>query len=155
MTPATDFDFLCHDWMVHHRKLTTRLAGAADWVEFTGTSTTRPILGGAGNVEDNVLDDPAGPYRAAALRSFDAAENVWRIWWLDGRAPANLDTPVIGSFEGNRGLFLADDTWQGRPIRVRFTWLKDAGEGPRWAQAFSADGGETWEDNWVMNFRRR
>jgi hypothetical protein len=25
---------------------------------------------------------------------------------------------------------------------------------PRWEQAFSEDGGETWETNWVMDFAR-
>ncbi len=150
---ANDFDFLCRAWTVHHRKLGTRLAGADDWAEFTGTSTTTPILGGGGNVEDNILFDPVGTYRAAALRCFDAKDKVWRIWWLDQRMPGEIGPPVVGRFEGNRGEFIADDTWQGVAIQVRFVWLKDDGQGPRWEQAFSTDGGKTWEDNWIMAFR--
>ncbi len=152
MTGANDFDFLHRDWTVRHRKLKTRLAGADDWYEFDGTSTTRPILGGQGNVEDNAIDDPNGAYRAAAIRSFDSGTGLWRIWWLDLRSPADLGTPVVGRFDGDRGEFIADDQWDRRPIKVRFTWDKDAGAGPRWQQAFSPDGGATWELNWSMQF---
>ena len=160
VSSAADFDFLCHAWTVRHRKLRTWLAGADDWAEFDGTSTTRAILGGGGNVEDNVIEAPGGTYRAAALRCFDATDGVWRIWWLDERFPAEIGPPVVGRFEGGRGVFLTDDTWQGIPIRMRFIWLKDDGpkegdHGPRWEQAFSKDGGATWEVNWIMEFRRQ
>ena len=152
MAGERDFDFLHRDWLVRHRKLSTRLAGASDWVEFDGTSTTRPILGGAGNVEDNFLDDPAGAYRAAAVRAFEAATGLWRIWWLDLRQPTGLGAPVVGRFEGERGEFIADDEWNGMPVKVRFVWLKHAGPGPRWEQSFSPDGGNSWELNWSMQF---
>lgn len=152
MTGERDFDFLHGDWKVRHRKLTTRLAAADDWVEFDGTSSTGPLLGGAGNVEDNFLADPAGAYRASALRAYEAATGLWRIWWLDLRFPAEIGPPVVGRFEGNRGVFVADEAWQGQPIKVRFVWLKDGPMGPTWEQAFSSDGGDSWEVNWTMQF---
>jgi len=37
---------------------------------------------------------------------------------------------------------------------VRFVWSNVTAPTPRWEQAFSADGGETWETNWVMEFTR-
>ena len=147
-----DFDFLHGDWTVRHRKLKTRLAGADDWQEFEGTSTTRPIMGGVGNVEDNFIDDPNGAYRAAAIRAYDSESGIWRIWWLDLRYPAEIGTPVAGGFDGDRGEFIADDQWNGVPIKVRFVWQKNSGTGPRWEQSFSADSGYSWELNWSMQF---
>ena len=58
--PPDDFDFIIGDWRVRHRRLKTRLAGCDEWIEFEGTSTTRRILGGFGNLEDNALDLPEG-----------------------------------------------------------------------------------------------
>jgi hypothetical protein len=155
MLPPTDFEFLCHDWRVHHRKLATRLAGANDWYEFEGSSSTRSIMAGFGNVEDNWLQDPHGPYRAAALRGFDATHQVWRIWWLDLRFPTAIGVPTTGAFDGDRGEFFADESWQGTPVKLRFVWHKNGGSGPRWEQAFSVDGGRDWETNWTMDFTRR
>ncbi|MGE3877413.1 MAG: DUF1579 domain-containing protein [Parvibaculaceae bacterium] len=152
MTGESDFDFLQRGWNVRHRKLATRLAGANDWQEFDGTSTTRPILAGHGNIEDNYLDDPAGAYHAAALRAFEASTGLWRIWWLDMRDPTELGAPLVGRFDGARGEFLADDHWNHKPIKVRFVWLKHHGAGPMWEQSFSEDGGVTWEPNWTMRF---
>jgi hypothetical protein len=151
---STDFDFEFGRWRVHHRRLATRLAGADDWEEFTGTCETRPVLGGNGNIEDNVLHIASGTYRAIAVRSYDAASGNWAIWWLDSRAPHALDVPVIGRFEGGVGTFLADDTHQGRPVKLRFQWLHTNSDSPRWEQALSADGGATWEINWTMDFER-
>jgi hypothetical protein len=152
-SPA-DFDFILGEWRVRHRRLKQRLQGCVEWVEFDGTSTTRPILGGFGNLEDNLLHLPEGRYRAVALRSFDAATRQWSIWWLDGRHPHTLDAPVIGGFVGALGVFFADDVLDGRPIRVRFTWRAVDIDNARWEQAFSADGGVTWETNWTMDFTR-
>ena len=148
----SDFDFMFGNWTVQHRRLRARLVGCLDWDSFTGRSRTAPILGGHGNIEDNVLDLPGGGYRAIALRSYDVVTGRWAIWWLDGRSPHSLDTPVVGAFNNNLGEFLADDTVNGTPTRVRFLWRK--GPVPRWEQAFSVDGGATWETNWTMDFTR-
>ena len=44
------------------------------------------------------------------------------------------------------------DAFEGRPITVRFTWSGIDTPEPRWEQAFSDDGGRTWETNWIMQF---
>ena len=151
----TDFDFVIGDWRVVHRRLKARLVGCTDWVEFDGEMSTRKILGGFGNVEDNLLRFPDGEFRAIALRSFDASTSQWRIWWLDGRFPDRLDVPVVGRFENGVGTFLANDVLDGRPITVRFLWSRVDADRLRWEQAFSPDDGATWETNWTMDFTRR
>lgn len=155
MSASTDFDFIIGDWRVRHRRLNSRLTGCTEWTEFPGTSSTRKLLGGFGNVEDNVLNFPDGEVRAAAFRSFDAVSGKWAIWWLDGRNPHNLDVPVVGSFSGPVGTFFANDTLDQKPIVIRFLWHADQGGTPRWEQAFSGDGGKTWETNWTMEFVRQ
>jgi hypothetical protein len=148
-----DFDFLIGSWRVHHLRLKERLAGNHDWIEFEGTCAMQKILGGAGNVDDNVLDFPDGAYRAVTLRTYDPAKRQWSIWWVDSRNPSHLDPPVIGGFQNGVGTFYADDTFKEKPIRVRFLWTNLATE-PHWEQAFSDDGGKTWETNWIMKFVR-
>ncbi len=152
--PSKDFDFEIGHWRVKHRRLKERLCGCQDWEEFGGTSHMAPILGGEGNVEDNVIDLPGGTIRAVALRSFDQSSGTWAIWWLTSAAPRQLDVPVIGRFADGVGAFTADDVLRGRPVRVRFLWLQTDTPSPRWEQAFSADGGATWETNWTMAFER-
>ncbi len=147
-----DFDFIIGRWRVAHRRLATRLCGSQDWVAFEGESATTKILGGYGNLEDNLLKFPEGDFRAAALRSFCEADGLWSIWWLDGRNPTCLDTPVRGKFVDHIGLFYADDVLDGQAIKVRFTWFALPGQAPAWEQAFSSDGGLSWETNWQMTF---
>lgn len=154
MSAQADFDFFMGDWKVHHRRLVSRLTGSSEWQEFSGQSRAWKVMGGQGNVDDNVIDIPAGQYRALTLRSYDPGTGQWAIWWLDGRNPHNLDVPVKGSFRNGVGQFLADDTLGGKPIKVRFLWLDTQTGSPCWEQAFSADGGKTWETNWTMRFTR-
>jgi hypothetical protein len=80
MASPDDFDFFMGDRNVHHRRLATRLAGAQDWQEFAGRSTAWKLMGGQGNIDANLLDLPAGQYRAVTLRSFDPASGLWSIW---------------------------------------------------------------------------
>lgn len=125
-----------------------------EWVEFDGTCACQPLMGGTSNVDDNVLNLPEGSYRAVTLRAFDAKMKTWAIWWLDGRNPHSIDVPVQGAFVNGVGTFLADDTLRGKPIKVRFQWSKITRISAQWEQAFSPDGGRTWEVNWTMQFSR-
>ena len=152
--PIHDFDFLHGAWRVRHRRLKERLAGNNEWEEFDGTCVCQPMMAGAGNVDDNLLELPEGTYRAIGLRAYDPARRVWSIWWLDGRFPERIDVPVVGGFENGVGTFIADDMFNGRPIKARFIWSAITATTAQWRQAFSPDGGATWETNWVMHFTR-
>ena len=150
---VNDFDFLFGRWRVHHRRLDRRLVGETRWTGFEGTLTARPLIGGLANLDENTLDLPSGRYEAVGLRIFDAATRTWSIWWIDARAP-KLEAPVTGRFVDGAGTFEADDVHEGIPIRVRFVWSDITASEARWEQAFSTDGGTTWEVNWTMRFER-
>ena len=122
----TDFDFFIGRWKVAHRRLKARLAGCTEWESFSGVSVAQKSLGGFGNVDDNILETPSGTYRAMSIRSFDAELGAWSIWWLDGRSPGSLGVPVVGRFANGVGTFLTEDTWEGKPIRMRSRWRSRA-----------------------------
>ena len=148
---ATDFDFLLGSWNVANRMLRRRLAGSDDWEEFAATAVVRPILDGLGN-EDVFRTEHDGGFVGMSFRFFDPEKRRWSIYWADSRRPGELDPPVVGCFEGDLGVFHGEDVDRGRPVLVRFTWSRVTTESPRWEQAFSDDGGRTWETNWVMDF---
>jgi hypothetical protein len=149
-----DFDWLQGKWMVRHRRLNGRLVGSTDWQEFDGTSELWLTLGGHGTVDDNWLDIPSGAYRAVGIRAYDPTTKQWAIWWLDERSPRSIETPVFGGFQDGKGTFIAADTLNGKPILVRFRWHSITATTAQWDQAFSPDGGKTWEENWHMDFTK-
>jgi hypothetical protein len=149
-----DFDFLIGSWSVQHLRLNHRLAHSNEWETFSGTCRAWRVLDGQGDVDDNVLQAPAGTYRAVSLRSFDPKTRSWSIWWLDSRHPHELDPPVVGGFRNGVGTFLVNDILNGRPIAVRYIWSEITLNSAKWQQAFSDDGGKTWETNWIMEFHR-
>src|ERR1700684_1175214 len=94
-------------------------------------------------------------HRGVALRSFDPETQQWSIWWLDGRTPLGpLDPPMKGTFHNGVGTFYGDDTLNGKPVRARFLWSDITPTSGHWEQAYSPDGGKTWETNWVQDIIR-
>lgn len=150
---ATDFDFLMGSWNIRNLRLRERLAGCEEWDEFAATSVARPILEGMGN-EDEFRTGFAGGYVGMSFRFFDPESRAWSIYWADSRRTGLLEAPVIGGFSGDTGVFEGPDTFAGRPVLVRYTWSGVTTPSPRWEQALSDDGGETWEINWIMEFTR-
>jgi hypothetical protein len=146
------FDFLFSRWNVHHRRLAVRGQGSDDWREFEGTSETRPLLGGLCNIEEHVI--PGQEVAGIALRTFDRAAKQWSIYWVAER-DGLIQPPVVGGFKDGVGIFEGDDVDGGRPVRVRFLWRDLPPDKARWEQAFSYDGGASWETNWIMDFDRR
>jgi hypothetical protein len=148
---ARDFDFLHGSWRIDHRRLTERLAGCDEWAELSTKVECRPILGGAGNLDEGEF--PASGYHAMSLRLYDPREQTWTIYWITSLS-ASLDPGVTGRFADGVGEFLGHDTHGGTPVLVRYTWSGITPAAARWAQAFSADEGQTWETNWIMDFTR-
>lgn len=146
-----DFAFLTGSWAVANRRLKQRHVGADEWDEFPGVSSCRPLLGGAANLDEIVF--PTRGFAGATVRTFDRATEEWSLYWMNS-AGGGLFPPVRGRFEGGRGVFFGDDEDDGRPVMVRFVWSDVTPVSARWEQAFSVDGGRTWEVNWVMEFSR-
>jgi hypothetical protein len=152
--PSTrDFDFWMGRWIAHNRRFRKRLAGSDEWDEFEAAIVARPILDGMGN-EDEFRTDFAGGFVGMSFRFFDPVKRRWSIYWADSRRSGELDPPVLGTFSGDTGVFEGPDVFEGRPILVRFTWSRVTTPSPRWEQAFSEDGGQTWETNWITDFTR-
>ncbi|MFP2924946.1 hypothetical protein ACLESO_06960 [Pyxidicoccus sp. 3LG] len=149
-----DFDFFLGTWSVKHRRLRQRLANNNDWQEFDGTCRVWSLLGGLANINERVVNRPDGAYRGLGLRAFDPTTKTWADWNLDARHPHRIDVPIIGTFTNGVGTFLSDDTFEGRPIKVRGMFSKITPTSAQWEQAFSPDGGKTWETNWVMRYTR-
>lgn len=145
-----DFDFLVGSWNVFNRKLTQRLAGSDEWSEITAKATNWRVFNGLGNVDEIVFADGRS---GLSLRVFDNATQEWSIYWA-ASGSSRLDPPVTGRFVDGRGVFYGDDMHLDTPVRVRFIWSDITPTSARWEQAFSADGGETWEINWTMEFTR-
>jgi len=152
VTGVHDFDFLRGEWRVRHRYLR---AATREWVDVDGTCSTRPLMGGWANLEEHWMNAPAGAYRALGLRSYDPKTARWAIWWLDGRSPhGELDPPLKGSFEKGVGTFFGKTTLKDKPVGIRFIWSQITPTSARWEQAYSSDGGKSWETVWTMEFRR-
>jgi hypothetical protein len=148
-----DFDFLIGSWRVYHRMLMQRLKGSTDWAEFEGDTVVRKILNGLGNLDENIIHMKSGVVNAITLRLFNPQTKEWSIHWSTDRM-GTLDIPMIGSFKDGRGEFYAQETLEGRHVYNRFIWSKITGDSCQWEQALSADGGRTWETNWIMEFKR-
>jgi len=152
---AHDFDFLHGTWRIHNSKRLRPLTGSDEWIEFAGRSTERPLWGGRANIEEYDATLPDGtPLRGLALRLYDVEHRRWTIHWSNAAA-GTLDPAMYGTFESGVGTFYGDEDYRGRRILVRFRWTHSGGTRARWEQAFSADGGTTWETNWLMEFSRR
>jgi hypothetical protein len=100
-----EFDVFICTWHVAHKRLRERLVGSVEWQEFDGRCATQLLLGGFGNVDDNLLHLPEADYKAVTLRSFDAAKMLRAIWWLGARRAHQFDVPLVGSFENGVGTF--------------------------------------------------
>ncbi|WP_274630449.1 hypothetical protein [Arvimicrobium flavum] len=151
MSSASDFDFLIGDWNIANEKLVERFAGSSEWQHFDASTSCRKILNGAGNLDEMTL--PGSDFVGLSLRVFNPVDGQWSIHWVDNDRHRVLE-PMVGRFEGGVGLFYGGEEHAGRAVLARFRWNAST-DSPRWEQAFSDDGGETWETNWVMNFSPR
>ena len=145
-----DFDFEIGTWTTKVRVLRNPLSGEpANWAEYEGTSVVRPLLGGRANFVELSVEGSTGKIEGGSLRLYNPQTRQWSVNFASLRN-GMLTAPVYGGFDGSgRGLFYGQDMMDGRAILVRFIVTQVSRTEARFDQAFSADGGVTWETNWV------
>ncbi|HEY7093280.1 MAG TPA: DUF1579 domain-containing protein [Ktedonobacterales bacterium] len=148
----TDFDFFIGSWKFRNRCLREWLKGSTSWEEFGGASVARKILGGLGHIEEYTLEYASGAREGLAIRLFDPQTQQWGVYEADtnGFDPR----PVIGAFKDGRIEGYSHQSWEGKYIFRRVIWSEITAISFHWEQAFSADGGKTWETNWIADFVR-
>lgn len=151
MSGPGDFDFLVGSWDIANRRLLRPLSSSDDWDEFPSTSECRSVFGGAANFDE--ISIPSRGFSGLTLRLFDTEKKEWSLYWANSRDGA-LQPPVTGRFADGTGTFYSRESYQGADIIVRFIWSDITPGTAKWEQAFSADGGTTWETNWIMEFTR-
>jgi hypothetical protein len=149
-----DFDFEFGSWKAHVSRLDHPLTGSARWLEYDGTSVVRKVWEGRANLGELEVDGSAGRIDGLTLRLYDAHTRQWNITWANS-ANGTLDrSTMFGGFSDGRGEFFGRDSLDGRAIFVRFVFSDIVPTSFRFEQAFSADGGKSWEVNWKATFTR-
>jgi hypothetical protein len=152
-TGIGDFDFLIGTWEVSSRRLAKPLTGSTEWDTHPAVAICRDrLFEGAANFDE--ITFPTKGFRGLTLRLYDPERGEWSLYWANSRT-GKLTPPVVGRFsDDGTGEFAGDDLHDDIPIRCRFRWSRITGTTARWEQAFSADGEQTWETNWIMDFTR-
>jgi hypothetical protein len=153
---AHDFDFIIGDWKSHVRRLPDRLVGSNKWIEYDGTSKHRKLLDSNANFEEfEAQNTAAGLHlKAQTLRLYNPESHQWSLYLIDVDKGTLELPPLIGQFNGRKGEFYEYTDWKGRTILVRFQWTNISPKSAHFEQAFSADGGKTWEVNWINDLSR-
>ena len=148
-----DFDFDLGAWHTHSSRLQNPLTGSTTWSDLDGQTIVTPLWNGRGNLAEYAADGPAGHVELLALRLYNPTTRQWYINFATPGVGA-LGIPGNGEFKKGRVDFYDQEPIKGKAILVRFSlWgiTPDTGQSE---QAFSADGGKTWEVNWVNKYVR-
>jgi len=153
---AHDFDFEKGAWTTKVRVLRNPLSGATpDWADYQGTSVIRPLMDGRANVVELSVAGTRGNIEGMALRLYNPQAGQWSLNYAS-MANGLLTAPVFGSFDDKgRGAFYGHDMLDGRAILVRFIITQVSPGEAHFEQAYSADGGASWEVNWIAVDTRR
>jgi len=148
-----DFDFEIGTWKTHISRLVRPLTGSTTWIEFEGTSVVRKIWNGRANLVELEVDGPTGHIEGLSLRLYNPQSHQWSLNFANSSS-GTLSQPTIGEFKNGRGEFYDQESFNGRTILVRNVWSDITPDSCRFEQAFSDDGGKTWEVNWIATDTR-
>jgi hypothetical protein len=148
-----DFDFSIGRWRTHIARRLQPLSGSNEWAEYEGTSIVRRIWDGRASLGETEAQGPAGHLEAMSLRLYNPESHQWSLSYASTggttSTPTSLSMPTVGEFKDGRGEFYDTESYQGRNILVRNSWSDITPASIRFEQAFSEDGGRTWETNWI------
>jgi hypothetical protein len=148
-----DFDFNLGRWKTHVSRLLVPLTGSTKWVEYDGISNVSSVWNGRASLFELEVDGPAGHIEGVGLRLYNPVAHQWNLNWANS-SDGVMTSPMVGEFRNGRGEFFDQEPFHDRAIFVRNGFSGITPDASRFEQAFSDDGGKTWETNWVMTFTR-
>jgi len=147
------FDFEIGTWKTHISRRLHPLTGSATWVQYDGTSVVHKLWDGGASLVELKADGSVGHLELAYLRLYNPQSHQWSMN-VANNSVGSLSPPAIGGFKDGRGEFYDRETYDGRPILVRFVISDITRNSVHFEQAYSGDDGKTWEVNWVATDTR-
>lgn len=149
---AFDFDF--GTWKTHSSRLLHPLTGSTTWADMDGVSVVTRVWGGRANIAEYKADGPAGHVELMALRWFNPNTHEWNLDFATPNVGTLGAIPGVGAFKNGRADLYDYEPINGRSVLVRFSIWKITSDTAQSEQAFSDDGGKTWEVNWINKYTR-
>jgi hypothetical protein len=149
-----DFDFEIGRWTIHLKRMLHPLSGTAEWAEFDGTSVTRPLWDGRADIEEFETANGTDRVEGMTLRLYDPKAHQWSLYWASGKTGQMGLPATVGEFKDGVGEFYDQEPINGRQILVRYQWSRITANSAHFEQAYSDDGGKTWEVNWITDQTR-
>src|SRR5215475_3434464 len=143
-----DFDFAFGTWKTRLWRLLNPLTGSNRWAEYEGTTVVNKVWNGRANLAELEADGTEGHLQVMSLRLHNPQSGQWSLYAASSKN-GTLSVPTVGEFKNGRGEFFDQETFNGRTILVRNVWSDITTDSCRFEQAFSDDGGKTWEVNWI------
>lgn len=143
-----DFDFNIGAWKTHVSRRLHPLTGSDTWVQYDGTHIVKKVWNGRANLGVLEIDGTAGHIEALSLRLYHPQSHQWSLNFARPGA-GRLGVPMDGEFRDGRGVFIDQEEIDGRTILVRNVWSDITPDSCRSEWSYSADGGKTWEVNWI------
>jgi hypothetical protein len=148
-----DFDFDFGTWKTHSSRLLHPLTGSTTWVDMDGKTVVSKVWGGRANLAEFKADGPAGHLELLSLRTYNPTAHQWSLAFATPNV-GMLGTPSVGQFKDGRGDFYDQEPINGKSVLVRFSIWGITADTAQSEQAFSDDGGKTWEVNWINRYTR-
>lgn len=148
-----DFDFNFGVWRTHIRRLAHPLSGSTDSIELNGTVTVRKIWNGRAQLEEIEADGPKGHWQGLTLFLYNPQSHQWSQTFANS-AMGTFAGTLTGEFKESRAELFSQDTFDGRSILVRGAWSEITPNAHRYEEAYSADGGKTWEAVFTADLTR-
>src|SRR5262245_38838196 len=139
-----DFDFNIGTWKTHVSRLMHPLTGSTTWTEYDGISVVREVWNGCANLLELEVDGVKGHIEGLGLRLYNPDSHQWSLNWANSQ-DGTMTKPMTGGFKDGRGEFFDQEEFNGRAILVRNCFVDITPDSSRFEQAFSNDGGRTWE----------
>jgi hypothetical protein len=148
-----DFDWQFGTWKIQMSRLEHPLTGSTTWTELDGKVVVQEVWGGRANLAEIGADGASGHLEFLSLRLFNPQSRQWSLYFASSNT-GTLGAPEIGEFSNGRGEFYVQRLVDGRTILVRFAFADMGAGSSRDEQAYSQDGGRTWEANWINHQTR-
>jgi hypothetical protein len=148
-----DFDFEIGTWKTHVSRLLHPLTGSNVWGQYDGTTVVRKVWNGRANLVELEADGPAGHLELASFRLYNPTSRQWSLNVASSQG-GSFGVATIGEFKNGHGEFYDQETFNDRAILVRFVISGITANSCHFEQAFSADGGKSWEVNWIADDTR-